>query len=433
MQSANLQTNALSDLIEKAHSPYHSCAYCMNILKENGFEELSLSSPWQLKKSGKYFVNVYGSTCIAFTLGSSLENIPDLRILTAHTDWPAFMIKPNPDMTVGQYHKLNVEPYGGIIYSSWLDRPLGIAGKVCTKSNDPFSPKIHMVDSNIPVAVIPGLAIHMNHEINNGFKLNPQLHLLPIISMSEQADDTSDFLSYLADLADVNKEDILDYELCLYNDDPTTICGINGEFFSAPRIDNCSGVQAALSAILGADTNNNLICISAFYHNEEVGSTTKQGADSGLTFGILERIFENLGFEKEILRCSVSKGLCLSMDTAHAMHPNFTDKNDVTNQVCLGDGVALKLSSRQAYATDSTYISMIQALCDKHDIPYSKYVNRSDIKGGTTLGSISSALLNIPCVDVGVPVLSMHSAREFMACKDQSALCALAMALFQGA
>ncbi len=431
MQSANLHTNALSDLIEKAHSPYHSCAYCINILKENDFEELSLSTPWQLKKAGKYFVNVYDSTCIAFTLGSALTEIPDLRMLTAHTDWPTFMVKPNPDMAVGQYHKLNVEPYGGIVYSSWLDRPLGIAGKVCTKGTDPFHPDVHLVDSNVPVALIPGLAIHMNNEINNGLKLNPQLHMLPIISLQDENDKTPDFLSYLADLADVNREDILDYELCLYNDDPATICGTKGEFFSAPRIDNCSGVQAALNAILGADTNSNLICISAFYHNEEVGSTTKQGADSSLTISILERIFENLGYEKEALRCTMSKGLCLSMDTAHGMHPNFTDKNDVTNQVCLGEGVAIKLSSRQAYATDATYISVIQALCKKHNIPYSKYVNRSDIKGGATLGSISSALLNIPCVDVGVPVLSMHSARELMACEDQSALCALAMSLFQ--
>ncbi len=433
MQSVNLQTNALSDLIEKAHSPYHCCAYCMDILKENGFEELSLTTPWSIKTGGKYFINVYGSTCIAFTIGCNLGKSPDLRMLTAHTDWPAFMVKPSPDIRSGKYQKLNVEPYGGIVYGSWLDRPLGIAGKVCTKGTDPFHPNVHIVDSNIPVAVIPGLAIHMNNEINNGLKLNAQVHMLPITSVQDEKEQTSGFLSYLAELAKVEKEDILDYELCLYNDDPANICGINGELLSAPRIDNCSGVQAALNAILGADTDNNLICISAFYHNEEVGSTTKQGADSGLTAGILERIFENLGYEKEALRCSTSKGLCLSIDTAHGMHPNFTDKNDVTNLVCLGDGVALKLSSRQAYATDATYISIVQALCEKHNIPYSKYVNRSDIKGGTTLGSISSALLNIPCVDVGVPVLSMHSARELMACEDQSALCALAMALFQNA
>lgn len=449
MQYANPQIESLSQLITKAHSPYHCCAYCMEVLKKNGFEELSLSNPWKLSPGGKYFINVYGSTCIAFTLGFSvgkpssnsnaaplqnadfLSEIPAFRMITSHTDWPAFLIKPQPEISSGNYGKLNVEPYGGSIYTSWLDRPLGIAGKVCTKSTDPFKPQVHMVDSGKPVAIIPSLAIHMDHEVNNGVKLNPQLHMLPLVTLRETEAEKDFFLSYLADLAHVEKEDILDYELFLYNDDSSDVCGINGEFFSSPRIDNCSSVQAALNAICHSDPDSNLICMSAFYHNEEIGSTTKQGADSGLTFGILERIFDNLGFDREAMRCAMAQGLCLSLDVAHGMHPNHPDKNDVTNHVCLGSGVTLKLSSRQSYATDASYVSIMQGLCEKYDIPYAKYVNRSDIKGGMTLGSISSAMLNIPCVDAGVSLLSMHSARELMACADQTALCRLAEVFFQ--
>lgn len=434
MHIVNSRIKALAELTAYAHSPFHCCAYCMDKLKENGFQELILKEPFNLKAGGKYFINVYDSTCIAFTLGENIgkNNLPpDFRMITAHTDWPAFLIKPNPEICSDEYGRLNVEPYGGAVYTSWLDRPLGIAGKVCTKGADPFHPVMHLIDSEESVVIIPGLAIHMNHEINDGNKLNSQLHMLPLASIKTPKEENDFFHAYLGNLIGVPKEEILDYELFLYNADEGTCTGIGGEFFSSPRIDNCSGVQAALEAVTTADLTGNRICISAFYHNEEIGSTTKQGADSGLTLGILERIFESLGSDRKQLHCALAGGICLSLDVAHAMHPNYPDKNDLTNHVCLGDGIALKLSSKQSYATDASYVSILQALCEENHIPYKKYVNRSDMRGGSTLGSITSAKLNIPCVDAGVPLLSMHSARELMACEDQTALCKLATALFR--
>lgn len=434
MQNTNSYIKSLSKLIGKAHSPCHCCLYCMEELKNAGFEELKLTEPFAIKPGGRYYINVYDTTCIAFIIGKNVspkKAIPRLHMLTAHTNWPTFLIKPNPEISTGKYGRLNVEPYGGVIYASWLDRPLGIAGKVCLKGKDSFHPVMKLIDSKEPVAVIPGLAIHMNQKINDELKLNPQLHMLPLVFLHKDTEnDKSFFLSYLAQLADAAPDEILDYEICLYNADEGAYAGIHKELFSSPRIDNCSGVHAALEAVLKAGTKGNQICVSAFYHNEEIGSSTKQGADSGLTMGILERIFENLGFEKERIYCTINNGLCLSLDVAHAMHPGYPDKNDLTNHVCLGDGVALKLSARQAYATDSYYVSIIQSLCKEQNIPYAKYVNRSDIRGGSTLGSISSAKLSIPCVDAGVPLLSMHSARELMACDDQKALCRLAEALF---
>lgn len=433
MQTSNAQINALMELTAQAHSPFHCCAYCMDELKKNGFQELNPKEPFKLQAGGKYFINIYDTTCIAFTLGKAVADgnkPPKLRMITSHTDWPTFLIKPCPEIRSDEYGRLNVEPYGGAVYASWLDRPLGIAGKVCTKGADPFHPAVHLVDSKHPVAVIPGLAIHMNHEINDGSKLNPQLHMLPLASLKKLREEKDFFGSYLETLTGVPKDEILDYELYLYNADESVCAGIDEELFSSPRIDNCSSVAAALEAVMTSDPKDDLICLTAFYHNEEIGSMTKQGANSGLTLGILERVFEAVGLNREQLRCALADGFCLSLDVAHALHPNYPDKNDLTNHVCLGDGVALKLSSRQAYATDSSFVSIIQALCEGNRIPYKKYVNRSDLRGGSTLGSITSAKLNIPCVDAGVPLLSMHSARELIACEDQTALCRLAAALF---
>lgn len=433
MQTLNSRINSLAELIAQAHSPFHCCAYCIKALKEKGFQELNPKEPFQLQGDGKYVINIYDTTCIAFTLGKKVgtyKAAPKLRMITSHTDWPGFLIKPCPEISSDQYGRLNVEPYGGAVYGSWLDRPLGIAGKVCTKGEDPFHPTVHLVDSKRPVAIIPGLAIHMNHEVNDGVKLNPQLHMLPLASLKKFREEKDFFGSYLETLTGMPKDEILDYELNLYNGDEGVCTGIDEELFSSPRIDNCSSVAAALEAIIAAGEKDDLICLSAFYHNEEIGSMTKQGANSDLTLGILERIFEAVGLTRQQLRCALADGICLSLDVAHALHPNYPDKNDLTNHVCLGDGVALKLSARQAYATDSSFVSIIQALCQDNGIPYKKYVNRSDLRGGSTLGSITSAKLAIPCVDAGVPLLSMHSARELIACEDQDALCRLALALF---
>lgn len=420
----------LSDLIQAAHSPFHCCQYIMDNLVKEGFKVLSLSDTFKLAPGGKYVINVYDGTCIAFTIGKkvSKKTIPHLRMITSHTDWPSFVVKPKPDLKTNTYVRLNTEPYGGAVYHTWIDRPLGIAGKICLKTKNPFSPDVKFFDSKKSVATIPGLAIHMDSEINSDLKLNAQNHLLPLFLLSNNENDG--FLGYLSKELSCKKEDILDYELFLYNADPCEKTGINEEFLSAPRLDNCSSVLACLEAIKCANQGADMICISAFYHNEEIGNLTKQGAASNITNQILERIFENLLFPKESLYKACANGLCLSLDVAHALHPAYPEKNDPTNKVCLGDGVCIKLSARQSYATDATQVSIIQGLCDQNKIPYGKFSNRSDKRGGSTLGTVASAAINIPCVDAGVPLLSMHSARELIALSDEQALIELSKKLF---
>lgn len=432
MKTTEQVQEKLTDLIYASSSPFHCCHYCMEQLKQNGFTELSLTDAFCLKPGNKYAINIYDGTVIAFTIGEKIKETayPGLRMVTSHTDWPSFVLKPNPDMKTEKYIRLNTEPYGGAVYHSFIDRPLGIAGKICIKSDEPFHPNVFLYDSFDPLVIIPGLAIHMDREINTDLKLNPQTQLLPLWTL-EKNGEYSDFADFLAQDFACKKEDILDYELFLYNSESVENIGACGEFFSAPRIDNCSSVQAALEAICNADLESDLICVAAFYHNEEIGNQTKQGAASNLTNQILERIFHSLSYQKEELYRSLSDGFCLSLDVAHAVHPAYTEKSDLTNKVCLGDGVCLKLSARQSYATDATYISILQGICEQNQIPYGKFVNRSDSRGGSTLGTVASAALNIPCVDAGVPLLSMHSARELIAIRDQCALCELTEKIFQ--
>lgn len=431
MKTTQLIEEKLTGLIKEATSPFHCCQYCMEQLKKEGFKELSLTDEFSIKPGEKYAISVFDGTLIAFQVGSQVSdrNYPKLRMITAHTDWPGFVLKPNPDMKTDNYIRLNTEPYGGAVYHSFVDRPLGIAGKVCMKSQDVFHPRKVLYDSKKPLAIIPGLAIHMDREINTDLKLNPQTQLLPLWSLSGNESD-SDFMEYLANELSCPKEDILDYELFFYNNDKPSLLGAENSLYSAPRIDNCSGVLATLEAICRPDISPDSICVAAFYHNEEIGNQTKQGAASNLTNQILERIFHGLSLSKEALYCSMTAGFCLSLDVAHGHHPGYTEKSDPTNRACLGEGLCIKLSARQSYTTDAAYISILQGICEKEDIPYKKFVNRSDMRGGSTLGTVVSAALNIPCVDAGVPLLSMHSARELIAIKDQQALCSLAESIF---
>lgn len=430
-KTINNTQKQLTELIQASHSPFHCCEYCAEELTKNGFQELLLNKPFDIKAGGKYYVKIFGGSLIAFTIGKKItsKKTPVIRMITSHTDWPSFVVKPNPDIKTDNYVRLNTEPYGGAVYHTWIDRPLGLAGKVCIQTEDAFHPELCLYDSTSPILIIPGLAVHMDRDINSGLKLNPQTQLLPLCMLAS-ANKDEDFLTYLSEQLHCNKDAILDYELFVYNHDNCETVGIHNELFSAPRIDNCSSVLCGLEAICNTDPHDNLICISAFYHNEEIGNQTKQGAASNITNQILERVYDKLGLDKETLYCSLADGICLSLDVAHALHPAYTEKNDITNKVCLGDGVCLKLSARQSYSTDSSYIGVIQGLCEKYDIPYGKFVNRSDQRGGSTLGTVASAALNIPCVDAGVPLLSMHSARELIALNDQAALCELAKKLF---
>lgn len=420
----------LSKTLASSVSPYHCIKEAKRQLKEASFHPLNLTDTWSLEAGHGYYLPVFDSSLIAFTIGQNLGEKPSLRMEAAHTDWPCLKVKPSPEVTTGRYGKLNVEVYGGPILNTWLDRPLSMAGKVCLAGSSPFSPQVRFIDFKKPLLVIPNLAIHMNREVNDGVKLNPQVDMLPVLTvLTENLDKDHFFLNLLAEEAGCGPDEILDYEIYLYNLDSCTAAGLNGQFFSAPRLDNLTSVQACLSAITSGFREGGINVI-ALYDNEEVGSRTKQGALSAVTERILEKLFTFLGYGREIFLNALMDGFLLSMDVAHAIHPNHSEKCDIKNQIFPGDGVAIKMAASQSYSTDASCVSVIESLCRSHQIPYKKFSNRSDMKGGSTLGALSSALLSMKTVDIGVPILAMHSARELMGASDQQALISLASKFF---
>lgn len=420
----------LERTLKASVSPYHCILESASQLRDGGFEELKLGEEWTLVKGKSYYAEVFDSSLIAFAIGSSLAEVPLLRIAAAHTDWPCLKLKPSPEVSTNNYGKLNIEIYGGPIYSTWLDRPLSMAGKVCVAGDDPFKPVTKFVDMKRPLVIVPNLAIHMNREVNDGVKLNAQVDMLPIITMlTRELEHEEYFLKLLAREAGCEPGDILDYDINLYNLDGCAPVGLNEEFYSAPRLDNITSVQACLTGILEGKRENGINMI-ALYDNEEVGSRTKQGALSAVTERVLEKIYLSLGYSREEYLNGILNGFLLSMDVAHALHPNHVERCDIKNQILLGDGVALKLAASQAYATDAAAVSVIEDICRTYDIPYKKFSNRSDMRGGSTLGALSSSLLSMKAVDAGVPMLAMHSARELMGSKDQAALVALVSKFF---
>ncbi|MFT4105268.1 MAG: M18 family aminopeptidase [Lacrimispora sp.] len=421
----------LETLIAASVSPYHCIMAAADKLAAAGFKELPLAESWDLKKGGSYYINAFDSTLVAFSIGEELGEVPALKLAASHTDWPCLKVKPSPEVTSLEYGKLNVEVYGGPLLGTWFDRPLSMAGKVCVAGSSPMKPETVFVDFSRPLLTVPSLAIHMNREANNGVPINAQVDMLPLIArITEGLSKEHFFLEALAKEAGVKKEDILDYEIYIYTQEQGTLLGLQDEFYSSPRLDNITSVQACLSGIMAGPCKNGINVI-ALYDNEEIGSHTKQGAASALMERILEKLLLSLGYSRETFLNVLMSGFLLSLDVAHAIHPNHGEKCDIKNQIVMGDGVAIKLSASQSYATDASSTGVIEGICKRENIPYKKFSNRSDVKGGSTLGSISSALLTMRTVDAGAPILAMHSAREVMGTKDQEALVRLAEAFFR--
>lgn len=422
--------NQLLSFIKNATSPFHVVEQSADILMQSGFTELSFHETWELEKGGTYFTKVYGTTLFAFTISKTLDASPSFRIASAHTDHPCLHIKPNPDYKEKDYLRINVELYGGMTKNTWLDRPLSIAGKVALKSNDIFHPDCVLVDFKRPLLTIPNLAIHMNHDLNKGVELNNQIDMIPLFAtIDAQLNQNNYFLEYLAKQLQVKANDILDFDLYIYNAEDGCTLGMNEDFVSAPRLDNLTSVFACVKGIENAAANNTINVI-ALFDNEEIGSRSKQGADSTISNILLEKIYSGLSLEQANLTNAMLKSFMISIDVAHGYHPNSPSKNDPTNVTQLNKGISIKINSNQKYATDSEAIGVIMQLCTAYQIPFQKYVNRSDIAGGGTLGSLSSSWLPMKTVDLGVPILAMHSARELMGTNDQAALHNLVASFF---
>lgn len=414
---------AFFDFLAGGVSPCHVVMEVETALESHGFRRLSMEECWRLTQGGRYYVNHHDTTLAAFVIGGHYKKEDGIRIGAAHTDFPCLKIKPNPEICSGGYGQLNVECYGGGIWNTWLDRPLSVAGRVAQKSGSVFAPVVEKIDISRPILTIPNLAIHMNREVNKGIELNKQKDLLPVLMiLPEEEKDGEWFLRFLAEELGAEKESILDYELTVYNAEQPCYTGAADEFISSPRLDNLTSVYAVLEGIAGADRDSG-INLAVFFDHEEVGSRTKQGAASLLLRDILRRILLSLGEDEPEAQAAVYRSRMLSVDVAHALHPNYPAKADPTSQPVLNRGICLKETSSQSYATDCAAVAAVQQLCGREQIMYQKFVNRSDMPGGSTLGAIASAMLPVPTVDLGVPILAMHSARELMGRKDMEALC----------
>lgn len=403
----------LINLLDECPSPFHVVERIEKDLIEEGFKELDSKEKWDIKKGGKYFVTKNQSALIAFIVGKGEIEEDGFRLIGAHTDSPTFRIKPNPEMVVeNNYLKLNTEIYGGPILNTWFDRPLSLAGRVAIKSDNPLKPDYKLLNIDKPIMIIPNLAIHMNRNVNKGVELNAQAHTLPLLSMvNEEFEKDNYLLKLISEELNINPEDVLDFDLFLYEYEKGSIIGLNNEFISSGRLDDLSMVHAGIKALVEggiSKATNVMIC----FDNEEVGSMTKQGAASPMLRTILERITLALNKDREDFFRGLYNSFIISADAAHGVHPNYTDQHDPTNRPVINKGPVIKISANQSYTSDSFSSTVYENICKAAGIPVQKFVNRSDKRGGSTIGPISSSQLDIPSVDIGNPLLAMHSIRE---------------------
>lgn len=412
----------LMHLLQNSGSPYQVVENCEERLKEAGFEELDWHNVLCPVMGGKYYMKPYKTMLIAFTIGTKRNYFQNIRMATAHTDQPCFKVKPSPDMKEHGYLKVNVETYGGPILSSWMDRPLNLAGKIIVKSDRVFEPKVVIYDSKRPVGVIPNLAIHMQRDVNKGMELNRQKDMIPVLAtLSEKWNKDDCLLHFLAEEIGVAKEDILDFGLYFYNADEPELVGLDQEYISSPRLDNLTSVSALVDGIISGCREDGMNMI-VLYDNEEIGSRSKQGADSNLIELILKSILTGLGQTDNQYTQTIAHSMYLSVDAGHAIHPNVPEKCDPTSKPVLGKGILIKTHANQLYVSDSEMSGAIRQMLDKWNVPRQNGISRSDIPGGRTLGPILSTVLPMKGADIGMPMLAMHSARELAAVADYEGL-----------
>ena len=414
----------LIEMLKEGTSPYMASRWIRGKLEKASYTCLSMTEAWNLQEGGKYLLDL-DATVIAFRMPEERTGMtaacgaPAVRITASHTDFPGLRIKADPDLRLESYGRIITEVYGGAIDSTWLDRPLGVSGLVTVDAGDPFHPQPVFYDSRRPLFVIPHLAIHMDRQMNQGQPVNRQTQLIPLFTTEAAGDDFRNFLASEIGVPDAAQ--ILSYDLTVYNCDEPAFFGREADILSAPRIDNLSSAAACLETMLREDGARSLE-ISAFFNHEEIGSTTKQGAHSALLRDVISRIYQAAGFSEEEMLRAVYSGFLVSVDVAHALHPNYPEKADLTSRPVMNHGFAVKEAFSQAYATDPRGIGTVEAICRAQKIPCQIYFNRSDIPGGHTLGAFIDSSLPMQAVDIGIPILGMHSARETCGIKDYDAM-----------
>jgi aspartyl aminopeptidase len=419
MSDVHQSARQLIDFCYERPTAFHAVASTRKILEKNKFQQLEESADWKIKAGGRYYIVRNDSALLAFVAGSKPVADTGFRIVGAHTDSPCFRIKPAPEMVAEErYLKLNTEVYGGPILSTWFDRPLAIAGRVVCRSKNLLNPVVKLVNIARPICIIPNIAIHMNPDANNGFVPNKQTDMLPLTGQINQKLEEKDFLvKLLADELKINATEILDFDLFLYEFEKGSLIGARQEFISSARIDNLASVLAGINALCEMKKPA-ATCVVACFDHEEVGSSTRQGADSQILAELLERVV--LGFNggrNEYLR-ALAHSFIVSADGAHAVHPNMGGKADPTSRPMLNAGVVVKLSASRSYTSDAVSGAAFVQVCERAGVKTQRFVNRSDMRGGSTIGPISSTHVGIASVDVGLPMLAMHSIRELCGVND---------------
>lgn len=414
-----------NDFINFSHSSksvFHAVKNTADILIDNGYKEIFEFEKWKLEVKGKYFFIKNDSSLIAFSIGNGDLDEYGFKISGNHTDSPGFRVKPSPEMVRDSYLRLNTEVYGGPILNTWLDRPLSIAGRLVVKSKNIFKPKTILVNIDKPCLIIPNLAIHQNRDVNKGVELNKQNDTLPILTLiNGEIEKKNLLLKLIAEENNINLDEILDFDLYLYEFEKGKLVGLNEEMISAAKIDNLGALYVGLDAFIEAN-NFNGVNVLACFDNEEVGSSTKQGADSNMLLNTLDRISISLGLDREEFFCALSNSFMLSVDGAHAVHPAQNQKTDPIIRPKMNHGVALKVAANQSYTSDGYSLAVIKQILEPNRIPYQYFVNRSDTPGGSTIGPISSTHLDINSVDLGLAMIGMHSIRELCGVEDLMSL-----------
>lgn len=403
----------LADFLRSCPGVFHTVDRIGKELEANGYERLRECDRWEIQPGGRYYTTRNGSSLIAFHTGSDPDGY-GFHIAASHSDFPTFKIKENAELEVKkQYIQLNTEGYGGMLCSTWFDRPLSVAGRLIIKEGDHFTSKLLNVDRDL--VLIPSVAIHMNRTANEGTACNKQVDMLPLFGGADGRH--GDLKRLIAKEAGVSEDSVYGSDLYLYNRQQPFVWGGQKEFISAPHLDDLQCAWAALRGFL-AGHHEKTVQVYACFDNEEVGSGTKQGAGSTFLYDVLRRIHKGLGQTEEDYYRAVARSFMVSADNAHAVHPNHPEKSDPENGVYMNAGIVIKSHAGQKYTSDGASIALFRDLCEKAGVPVQYYANRSDMQSGSTLGNISSAQVSLNTVDIGLAQLAMHSSCETAGVKD---------------
>lgn len=394
----------LLHFIGQSPSIFHAVHHIKTALIYAGFTEIREEDPWHIKQGGKYVVTRNGSALMAFTIPE--DDAKAFHVTVAHGDSPTFKIKENPELKDKNYIRLNVEGYGGMMMSSWLDRPLSVAGRLFVKEKDYIIPKLVALDGTF--LLIPSVAIHMDRTVNQGKSWSIQTDLLPLYGT---AHCETPFMSLVANAAGVDEKQIIAHDLFLYNRTPGILWGAEKEFISSPKLDDLHSAFASFRGFTMGKKEKN-ISLYALFDNEEVGSGTAQGAGSTFLTNTIHRIAFALGKNYDETEAMIAKSFMISADNGHAIHPNHSEYADPINAPILNGGVVIKFNAQQRYATNGYTAAIFRNICEKANVPVQNFTNHSDNPGGSTLGNISTTKIAIPTVDIGLAQLAMHSAYE---------------------